>query len=58
MTPFIPRPGGRRFTDEEQRIIDSITANRWRNGKRLLAQKHSIAALHTRNCDMSHQLIA
>ena len=28
-----PRAGGRRFTDEEQRIIDSITANGWRNGK-------------------------
>jgi hypothetical protein len=24
--------------------------NRWRNRKRLLAQKRSIAALHTRNC--------
>jgi hypothetical protein len=50
MTPSIPRPGVAVFTDEEQRIIDSITANGWRNGKRLLAQMRSIAALHTRNC--------
>jgi hypothetical protein len=27
------RVGGRRFTDEEQRIIDQITENGWRNGK-------------------------
>ena len=27
------RPGGSRFTPEEQRIIDSITANDWHNGK-------------------------
>jgi hypothetical protein len=27
------RPGGQRFTPEEQRIIDQITANGWRNGK-------------------------
>jgi hypothetical protein len=26
-------PGGQRFTPEEQRIIDQITANGWRNGK-------------------------
>ena len=24
---------GQRFTDEEQRIIDAITANGWHNGK-------------------------
>jgi len=27
------RPGGQRFTPEEQRIIDQITANGWRNGR-------------------------
>jgi hypothetical protein len=27
------RSGGQRFTPEEQRIIDQITANGWRNGK-------------------------
>jgi hypothetical protein len=26
------RARGQRFTDEEQRIIDQITANAWRNG--------------------------
>jgi len=25
--------GGRRFTDEEQRIIDQITRNGWNNGR-------------------------
>jgi hypothetical protein len=27
------RPSGQRFTPEEQRIIDQITANDWRNGR-------------------------
>ncbi len=27
------RARGQRFTDEEQRIIDAITANGWNNGK-------------------------
>jgi hypothetical protein len=27
------RAGGQRFTPEEQRTIDYITANGWRNGK-------------------------
>jgi hypothetical protein len=27
------RPGGSRFTPEEQRIIDQITENGWRNGR-------------------------
>jgi hypothetical protein len=27
------RPGGSRFTPEEQRIIDAITANGWNNGR-------------------------
>ena len=27
------RPGNSRFTPEEQRIIDQITANDWRNGR-------------------------
>jgi hypothetical protein len=27
------RPSGSRFTPEEQRIIDQITANDWRNGR-------------------------
>jgi hypothetical protein len=27
------RARGQRFTDEEQRIIDAITANGWHNGK-------------------------
>jgi hypothetical protein len=27
------RPTGSRFTPEEQRIIDQITANDWRNGR-------------------------
>jgi uncharacterized membrane protein len=27
------RAAGQRFTDEEQRIIDTITANGWRNGR-------------------------
>jgi len=28
-----PWSGGSRFTPEEQRIIDQITANDWRNGR-------------------------
>jgi hypothetical protein len=27
------KPGGSRFTPEEQRIIDQITENGWRNGR-------------------------
>jgi hypothetical protein len=30
--PARDRPGGSRFTPEEQKIIDGITARGWRNG--------------------------